>query len=395
MAGGVIFAPQAHVPFRIFVHRREIVSMLSQVSGSQRSDVVRRTTFEDLEHLLGVEARSDVALLSGHVADAADDVELIEHLAAAICALPAPNLSIVQLLERSHDTPAAIEVFRRVLAGLGLTHPLGGSVMPALDVLAAYDLRRTGGSLRFQTRTSAVRPGLPVVAIDMANPLTGWRVCVVEEVVSTGQGTVVHLRRLLEHDTAITDRALEPPALIVALSGDVAELVSKAGKGRVASEDLLSDPDFSCGFGERTSVWTPHGAANLKPLFKIAPIVSIAGTTPAPGVVALHQLARSHVSAGGYHFGVRWRCVSGAAVMALRVMAVGPMREEILAQISAMVTPDDGWVAIDQTIPSDNLDTVRFEVGVLNLVAGVAVEISEPFLQTFNGLWQANDLGMT
>lgn len=371
--------------------------MLSQISGSLPSGAARRTTFEDLERLLGAEARSDVVLLSGHVADAADDVTLIEHLAAAIRALPAPAPPIVKLLERNHDTPAAIEVFRRVVAGLGLAHPLGDLAMPTLEVVAAYDLRRTGGSLRFQTRASALRPGVPVVAVDLANPLTGWRVCVVEEVITTGQGAVVHLRRLLEHDTAITDRPLEPPALIVALSGEVAGLVAKAGEGRVASADLLSDPDFSRGLGKWPSAWTPHGVPALKPVFKVskvAPILSIAGTVPEPGVVAIHQLAKSHASAGGYHFGVRWRCLTGAAVMALRVMAIGAGREDVLAQTSAMVTPDDGWVAIDQTIPSDNLDAVRFEVGVLNLAAGVTVEISEPFLRTSNGLWQANDPGM-
>ncbi|CAL1691822.1 hypothetical protein MMB232_01977 [Brevundimonas subvibrioides] len=76
--------------------------------------------------------------------------------------------------------------------------------------------------------------------------------------------------------------------------------------------------------------------------------------------------------------------------MAIRVMALLPSGEIIVDQFSMMLTPDDGWVTIDRTVLSDVQADIRFEVGVLDLTSDATVELTAPFIETFDGLWRSS-----
>ncbi|WP_349311161.1 hypothetical protein [Brevundimonas subvibrioides] len=356
-----------------------------------RAFELRRTTLAELERVLGEGARADMVLLSNHIADADPDSEMVAELSANISADPVPSRCLTALFERGHANLAAIAVLRKVLATLDISHPLTDSTRSTLEVETAFDLRRLDGLLRFHAKAgTTMRPMLPVVLVDLQQPLTGWRICVVESVFPIAHGSVVYLRRLMENNTPINDRPLEPSAVAVALSGEVAELVEHASRGRSQQIDVLKDAEFRRGIGGKNSHWTLHLSRDATPIIKTGPVLSLAGSSRQPTIAALHQLLKSHPPSGGYHFGIRWRCVSGSAAMAIRVMALLPSGEIIVDQFSMMLTPDDGWVTIDRTVLSDVQADIRFEVGVLDLTSDATVELTAPFIETFDGLWRSS-----
>ena len=360
-------------------------------SDARPSSPARRTSLDDLERLFGAKARSDLSLLMNHVVDAECDPKMVESMVAAICTDLQPRARLSALFEQGAANVSSLEVFRGALQALTIDHPLTGHAAPTVDVDTAFDLRRAGELLRFHAKAGALlQANMVVVLLDRSRPLTGWRICVVDEVFPIKHGSVVYLKRILENETAINDKPLEPAVVVVALSVDLKELVAKSLAGRGMITDLLQDVAFSSGFAEGAA-WTLHNAQTSMLEVDSDAALSISGTCQDPTVVAVHQRLPPHQHAGGYRFGVRWRCLSGAAVTALRIVSLDPEGEVVLAQLSTMITPEDGWIAVDQTVLTKSMWPIRFEIGVLNIASDIKVQFQNPFIETFDGLWKSSD----
>lgn len=338
----------------------------------------RRTTLADLQRLLGPAALDDGGLLGAHVADA-DDAGVAARLAAVIDANPDAEAHVADLLHAGQPA-SGFAVLKALLELRGGLHALSLVKTRPVYVAAAFDLRDVGDeTLRFHLKAGAqgVGAGMVAVMVDLRRPLHVWRI---SEIESIADG-VVTLLKMAEHKVHAATRQLEPACLVAIFDEPIAGVLS----GLPTSEtnlSLLTDASFAQGEGKRDSAWRRHIAPpTAKAEVHYGETTRLSSKDQLPAVVALHQVVAAP-RASAYRFGAKLRAVTGVPHLALRLVALSPRGEKVIDQYSALVESSSDWISIDRTVFTESAHPLRIEVGVLNLDASCAVEVSAPFLET-------------
>ncbi|MFT4252433.1 MAG: hypothetical protein QM608_08115 [Caulobacter sp.] len=260
-------------------------------------------------------------------------------------------------------------------------HPFRWDARSAFVAALANDMRPIeNGRLRLSASPGhGFTAGMTVVLASLDQPLDVWRLCVVE----TAAPRLVMFKILVEHKQPLSVRHLEASALAVGWRGDPERLL-KSLKLPVDEEpqSLLKEPSFAKGL-DRKSAWKTHTApANETFETKTGEVLRVSTKIERPFIAAFHQVVDRYRAIGGFHYGAQFRSLKNTANVALRLVALTPEGEVVLDAFNFNLPPSETWLPLRRTVLHDYAGKVRFEMGVLNLRAGGAVEITAPFLET-------------